>query len=112
MDSGVVSGRISPFRIARISQSGGRVSVPVKPSQTVFAQFRHISGSPASIGEGTVPISRLRLLNRIVSMLQARREYSADNSEFADSQLGKTEIGEYGVKPRKITTGLVFNLSA
>lgn len=112
IDAGAASGQISPFRIARVSQSGGRVSVPVKPSQTVFAQFRYISGTPASVGEGTVPISKLRLLNRIVGMLQASKANSAGNPEFTDLQLDKTEIEEYGAKPSKIRAGLVLNLSA
>jgi len=108
VDAGVASGRISPLRMAQVSQSGRRVSVPVKPSQAVFAQFRHISGTPASAGESTVPISRLRLFNRIVSILRARQEGLPGNSELPDSH----GIKEYDAKLSQVTAGLVFNFGA
>ncbi|CAD7838625.1 hypothetical protein S1OALGB6SA_554 [Olavius algarvensis spirochete endosymbiont] len=110
MDSVAVSGQLSPLRIVRVSQSDGRVSVPVKPSHTVFAQFRHVSGTPASAGENTVPISRLFLLNRIVSMLQARKKHLVSNSGLAGLQ--QTEIKEYGAVSSQVKAGLILNFSA
>lgn len=118
MDPAAANSQVLSLRIARVFQSGGRVSVPVRPSQTVFAQFRHISGTPASAGENTMPISRLRLLNRIVSMLQARKERSAGNFGLVDSQLKKSEVKPRGSKLGqetrlgRVTAGLVFNLNA
>jgi len=108
VDAGVTSGRISPLRMAQVSQSGRRVSVPVKPSQAVFAQFRHVSGTPAFAGESRVSISRLRLFDRIVSILRARKENLPDNLESPDSHGSK--IKEYDAKLSQVKTGLVFNL--
>jgi len=109
MDSNATSNQISSLRIARIFQSGGRLSVPVKPSHTVFAQFRHVSGTPASAGENAVPISRLRLLNHIVSILRAGKNHLNGSSELVDLQFEKIEIKEYSAKTIRATTGLVFN---
>ena len=109
MDSIAVNGQVAPLRIVHILQSNGRVSIPVKPSHTVFAQFRHISGIPASAGENPVPISRLLLLNRIASMLRAKKESLAGN--LADFE--KTEIKEeYGAMSSQVKAGLIFNLNA
>lgn len=108
MDAVAASDQISSLQMAQVFQFGRRVSVPVKPSQTVFAQFRHISGTPASAGESTVSISKLRLFNRIVSILKAKKE--ALSGKLPDSQGNK--IKEYGAKSSRITGGLVFNLGA
>ena len=70
MDFGGAAGHISSLQIARFTRSGHRVSVPVRPSQTVFAQYRHISGTPASSGQRTVPLSRVQLLNSLINNLQ------------------------------------------
>ncbi len=77
MAYGGAAGQISSLQIDRFATTGVRMSVPVRPSQTVFAQFSHISGTPAGSGQNTVPISKVRLLNSLIDNLQKMKK---DNS--------------------------------
>ena len=89
MRFGGVAGNISSLQIARFSRSGHRMSVPVRPSQTVFAQYRYISGTPASSGQRTVPLSRLQLLNSLINNLQKVKsdpEYSPGSLDISSEQ--------------------------
>lgn len=80
MSFGGATSPISSLQIARVTSSGHRVSVPVRPSQSVFAQYRHIFGTPASSGQRTVPLSRIQLLNSLINNLQKMK--TTDVSKF------------------------------
>lgn len=129
MSFGGAAGQISSLQITRFSGSGHRVSVPVRPSQTVFAQYRHISGTPASTGQSTVPLSRVQLLNSLIDNLQRMKKtpgYSSDTAktspERADAlikqyaselhQAMKATPVPFGTMGGASGSGLVFNLTA
>ncbi len=71
---GSVGGTMSSMQLNRISQSGSRVLVPVRPSQTAIAQYRYIGGTPASNGQQTVPLPRIHLLNTLINKLMTRNK--------------------------------------
>jgi hypothetical protein len=91
MAFGGAAGQISALQIARLSRSGLRMSVPVKPSQTVFAQYRHISGVPASTGQRTVPLSKVQLLNSLIDNLQRLKNDPSYASAAAQTSPERTD---------------------
>ena len=129
MSFGGAAGQISSLQITRFSRSGHRVSVPVRPSQTVFAQYRHISGTPASTGQNTVPLSRVQLLNSLIDNLQRMKKTPGYNPDMAKTspervdalikqyaselhQAMKATPVPFGTMGGSSGSGLVFNLTA
>ena len=129
MSFGGAAGHISSLQISRFTRSGHRMSVPVRPSQTVFAQYSHISGTPASTGQSTVPLSRVQLLNSLIDNLQKLKRdpgYSPDmaktSPERADALIKQyaTELHQamvsspaaFGTLGGASGKGMVFNLTA
>ena len=80
-----VANRIPLLQVGKLSRSGNRYSVPVQPSQTVFAQYRHISGIAARKGQKTVSLTKIHLLNNLISTLQARQSKQSIPSNLSDS---------------------------
>jgi len=61
-----------------ISAAGsGKMSIPVSPSQVIYAHFKHISGTPAPEGTTGVNISRLKILNTLIDQLERMKGQSA-----------------------------------
>lgn len=130
MAFGSAAGNISSLQIAQFSRSGFRMSVPVKPSQTVFAQYRYISGTPASSGQQTVPLSRIQILNSLINNLQKIKNDPGYKSENAVTSPGRADalIQQYASELHQVVkstpnpfqnfggggsgTGMIFNISA
>ncbi len=129
MRFGGAAGQISSLHITRLSGMGGRMAVPVRPSQTVYAQYKHISGRPASAGQNTVPLSRIQLLNSLIEGLKRIKSdpsYSPElgnvTPERADAliknysaeihQALKSTPEMFGTLSGASTAGMVMNLSA
>jgi len=129
MSFGSIAGNISSLQITRYSRTGHRMSVPVKPSQTVFAQYRNISGIPASSGQNTVPLSRVQLLNSLISNLQ-KLKHNPDYKPAASGtsvkrtdamikqyaselhQAMKSTPAAFGTSIGTSGSGMVFSISA
>ena len=121
MRYGSVTSQLSSLQFYRVSRSGNRVLVPVRPSQTVFAQYRHISGTPASSSQRAVPPSRVALLNSLITNLRRIQKEPAYSPE-AESTEGKSEalIKQYAAELHRavqsmgsrVGAGMIFNLSA
>ena len=47
----------------------GKTAVPVKPLQSVYAQFKHITGVPSRAEGGTVPLNKLWHLDKLIDRL-------------------------------------------
>ena len=129
MQFGVATGHISSLQLARFTKSGHRVSVPVRPSQTVFAQFRYISGQPAASGQNTVPLSRVQLLNSLIDNLQRIKQTSSYKAQTINASPERTDalIKQYAAELHQViknspeafgtlngstTGGMVFNVGA
>lgn len=72
MSIGNVSNNFNTFPSvshAASAVSGGRMSVPVAPSQVIYSYFKHVSGTPAPEGTTGVNISRLQILNTLIDQL-------------------------------------------
>jgi hypothetical protein len=51
---------------------GGPVTVPVNPSQAVYARLKHVRGVPSQ--EGGAPLFRLRILDNLIDRLLSYSE--------------------------------------
>jgi hypothetical protein len=129
MSLGIAAGNISSLQISRYSRTGHRLTVPVKPSQTVFAQYPHISGTPAASGQSTVPLTKVQLLNSLISNLQKMKQTPGyqqgtgrTSPERADAlikqyaselhQAMKSTPAAFGTSGGSSGSGIVFSLSA
>ena len=76
--------QLSSINLLRFTGGSGRVSVPVRPSSTVFAQYRHVYGVPAAAGQQTVSLSKISILNNLIESLQRLKKdpgYAAGGAE-------------------------------
>lgn len=129
MAYGGAAGQISSLQISRFVTSGQRMSVPVRPSQTVFTQYRYVSGTPAGHGQNAVPITKVHLLNSLISNLQriqSRPDYqpltTEPTAERADAmirqysrelhQAVKARPQPFGTMGGVSGSGMVFATSA
>ena len=125
MDFSNIGKHISSLSISRISQSNNRISVPVRPAQTVYTQFGHISGRPAASGQMTVPLSRIHLLNSLIKNLQRLEKNPSQN--YINSTHSETLINRYATELHQVmksipasfstlgassSAGMVFKISA
>ena len=52
------------------SGAGGKIYVPVKPSQVIFSQFDHVSGVASQKGSDSgVSVSKIQILNTLIDQL-------------------------------------------
>ena len=52
----------------------GRASLPVAPSSAIYAQFKHVSGTPAPEGVQGVNISKLKIIDTLIEQLSKMKE--------------------------------------
>ena len=56
-------------RLASVPRAGDRLAAPVRPIDSVYANFRHVRGVPSP--EGGVSVFQLRMLDRLIDRLLA-----------------------------------------
>jgi len=129
MRIGGIAGQFPAVQLSSYARSGGRIYVPVQPSQTIYAQYRYISGTPASGGQHTVPISKIRLLNALIENLRSIKKDTPVSADILKQSPERTDalIKQYSMELHQALqskgstfgtlsgiadTGIVFNLSA
>jgi hypothetical protein len=63
---------LNAYSYQNVFQAGtesGKLFVPVQPSMVMHAQFDHISGVPATPGQGGVSVSKIQILNTLIDQL-------------------------------------------
>ena len=55
--------------IIRLKHGRGKITVPLKPSQSVYARFKHITAIPAKINSEGIPVYKLRILDNLIERL-------------------------------------------
>ncbi len=55
--------------VLKVKGNLGRIQMPVKKSQFLYARFKHIVGVPSGTAEGGMSISRLRALDHLIDRL-------------------------------------------
>ena len=71
--------------IIRVRGTFGRLLVPIRPINTIYARFKHIRGVPAA--EGGVPVFKLRILDNLIDKLLRYRENIPGVSELVRIKL-------------------------
>ena len=66
----------------------GRLSVPVKSVQAVYAQYKHVYGQTARAGQRPLALTRLRHIDRYLASF--RPQNSQNSSPAISFSLGKT----------------------
>ena len=64
-----------------------RMSLPVAPADYIYAQFEHVSGTPAPEGVQGVTISKLKILDTLIDQLQQIKK----NPEFFSTLSASTD---------------------
>ena len=65
----------------------GKTTVPVRPMQAIYAQFKHIVGVPARDTDATVPFTKLRYLDNLIDRLvrlQSGKSVSYQRVEYGE----------------------------
>ena len=71
---------LSPAYVMRARLNSGRISFPVKPSQAIYARFKHVQGFPSSKGNG-ISLSRLRSIDNLIDRLVNLKETSNNSAQ-------------------------------
>ena len=80
--------------IMKVRTMQGKLSVPVKPMFTMFAQFKHISGVPKK--DSSVPVYKLMILDNLIDQfvtvrgrgaLESTRELQQLSPQTVDAQI-------------------------
>jgi hypothetical protein len=70
---------------------GGRMSLPVSPSQYIYSHFRHVSGVPAPEGVRGLAINKLKILDALIENLsrlkQQPQPFFGEDGESTDKRL-------------------------
>ena len=69
-----------------ISQTGDRMSLPVSPSSLIYAQFKHVSGVPATDGVQGVNISKLAIIDTLVEQISRMKNQPKSIFEGQDQE--------------------------
>jgi hypothetical protein len=81
---------------------GGRIVLPVRPSQVVSANFRHIQVRPDSRLEDGIPLYKLRILDSLIEQLShGAGGITATDADSIDSVLAKLsrDVKSTGASP-------------
>ena len=128
--TGMLATSSVPLTYAFVAQSaGGRVSLPVEPSQILYASFAHVSGVAASPGEPVASIDRLKILDTLIARLAdmksappiANERPTGMSSERIDALIQQygSELRSKAVAPvtpysfsAPVESGMLFSLAA
>ncbi len=113
-----------------VSGGMGKLYVPVKPSETIYAQFDHISGFAAKSNQNGVSISKIQILNTLINQLismKATQNITPMNPSMSSEEMDTliknyqgqiqttmqmAEATGYGLAGATPQPGAIFNLEA
>ncbi|HUW42448.1 MAG TPA: hypothetical protein VMV90_15685 [Rectinemataceae bacterium] len=104
-----VSSGYLPLSFVYAARYGGqdRITVPVLPSQALYANFQHILGVPAQKGAATYGIDRLQVLEVLLEQLESAKTQAPPVRE-APADFGASGvdalIGKYGGELHALAT--------
>lgn len=113
-----------------VTTGGSKLYVPVQPASVIYSHFEHVSGFAARANQNTVSVSKIQILNSLLSQLVTMKtapKVDVKPEQMNDAQIdtmikdfqGKiqtsiqtaktTGYGLAGVAPQ---TGAIFSLDA
>lgn len=110
--------------IIRLKHGTGKITVPLKPSQTIFTRFKHITAIPSKMINEGIPVYKLRILDnlieRLIGQTNKAEEYVRISPENIDTLISqfKQELS-FRESPKKAffsnfrpQTGMILNVFA
>jgi hypothetical protein len=85
----------------------GRISLPVVPSQLLYANFQYVSGVPAQAGSAAYSVDKLHILDVLISRLESVRSQPLAAKEASDSLTSARVdalISQYGSEIHSLVT--------
>lgn len=67
---------ISFSKIVNFQGNSGKLAFPVLKNQTLYANFKHVKGVPASENSAGVPLSKLQVINALVDRILSLKNKS------------------------------------
>jgi hypothetical protein len=95
MVSGISSTPIIVPNLIRLQRGMGKLSFPVRPNQSLFARFKHITAIPSLTGDGGVSVYKLQMLDNLIEKLVGDKGIGSENIDELISHLGET-VGRRG----------------
>lgn len=125
------TGNLNPYAFSFPRGGVGKLYVPVKPATVIFAQYDHVSGFAARRGEQGVSLSKVQILNTLISHLSTIKGDNApkpriDVFAISDKQIDaiidtlqqqvKTTVtapqARYALSGAQPATGALFSINA
>lgn len=78
-------------RLISVPRAGDRLAAPVRPIDSVYANFRHVRGVPSP--DGGVSVFQLRMLDRLIDRLLSDGGPAGDGSPSASRGAPPAERG-------------------
>lgn len=102
--------------------SSPKIEVPVSSSISIYAQYKHVRGIPATEGQKPVSLSRAQVIDNMVSYLNGssedltldtREEYNVEELEGEIHRVINEDLPNFNTLPGfSADTGIIFNLTA
>jgi hypothetical protein len=87
--SGSHIGVVSMTALRYAQADAGEVVIPVRPSQVVHANFKHIQALPEWRQQDGVPLYKLRILDALIDQFSPKGRTSPLDSESIDLTIGE-----------------------
>jgi len=104
------------------SDSGPKIEVPVPSSVSVYAQYKHVRGVPASPSQQPVSLSKAQVIDNMVAYLNSssedltldsREEFNVEELESEVHRVINEEPPKFNSLPgHSPDTGVIFSLTA
>jgi hypothetical protein len=72
--------------------AGSRNSVPVKPGQFMYSQFKYVAGTPAKGGQQGISVDKLRILNNLIDHLVTMKQKNVEPKAWKTNELSGEQI--------------------
>ena len=112
MNISTVSTNPFPSIYAINASQSGKTFLPVSPSAAIYANFKHVSGTPAPEGVQGVNINKLKIIDTLIEQLSRMKKDSeplTDISGHNDEKRMNALINQYQNQIRTIQTASVNN---
>lgn len=103
-------------------ENSPKIEIPVASSVSVYAQYKHVRGVPASASQQPVSLSRAQVIDNMVSYLNSssedltldiREEYNVEELESEVYRVINEDPPQFSSLPgHSADTGVIFTLRA
>lgn len=110
--------------LIRLNGGAAKISVPVRPYQSLYANFKHITTIPTKNDETGIPVFKLRILDNLIEKLVGKKvnrsdyiKLTAENIDTAiaiarDKFINMNSLKPFSADNIYFDKGLVLNLFA